>query len=142
MAGPTQRTLRKLANPNVTQQPLCIQFPTTEVNFELKAGLIHLLPTFRGLAGENPYKHLKEFHIVYRAMKPQGITEEQISLRAFPFSLADKAKDWLYYLPSETITNWNDMKQQFLEKFFPASRAANIRKDICGNPTVTGREFV
>ena len=24
------------------------------------------------------------------------------------------------------------MKQQFLEKFFPASRAANIRKDICG----------
>ncbi|XP_073295879.1 uncharacterized protein [Primulina huaijiensis] len=65
-------------------------------------------------------------------MKPQGITEEQISLRAFPFSLADKAKDWLYYLPSGSITTWDNMKQQFLEKFFPASRAANIKKDICG----------
>ncbi|XP_075486393.1 uncharacterized protein LOC142526005 [Primulina tabacum] len=132
MAGQAQRTLRELANPNVIQQPLCIQFPTTDATFELKSGLIHLLPTFRGLAGEDPHKHLKEFHIVCTAMKPQRITEEQISLRAFPFSLADKAKDWLYYLPSGTITTWDNMKQQFLEKFFPASRAANIRKDICG----------
>ncbi|XP_075473857.1 uncharacterized protein LOC142504900 [Primulina tabacum] len=132
MAGQAQRTLRELANPNVIQQPLCVQFPTTDATFELKSGLIHLLPTFRGLASEDPHKHLKEFHIVCTAMKPQGITEEQISLRAFPFSLADKAKDWLYYLPSGTITTWDNMKQQFLEKFFPASRAANIRKDICG----------
>ncbi|XP_075504543.1 uncharacterized protein LOC142541981 [Primulina tabacum] len=132
MAEPAQRTLRELANPNVIQQPLCIQLPTTEANFELNSGLIHLLPTLRGLAGEDPHKHLKEFHIVCTTMKPQGITEEQISLRAFPFSLADKAKDWLYYLPSGTITTWDNMKQQFLEKFFPASRAANIRKDICG----------
>ncbi|XP_073064091.1 uncharacterized protein [Primulina eburnea] len=132
MAEPVQRTLRELANPNVIQQPLCIQFPITDATFELKSGLIHLLPTFRGLAGEDPHKHLKEFHIVCTAMKPNGITEEQISLRAFPFSLADKAKDWLYYFPSGTITTWDNMKQQFLEKFFPASRASNIRKDICG----------
>ncbi|XP_010246704.1 PREDICTED: uncharacterized protein LOC104589923 [Nelumbo nucifera] len=65
-------------------------------------------------------------------MKLQGVTEEQIKLHAFPFSLANKAKDWLYYLPSGSITTWNDMKRQFLEKFFPASRAANIKKEICG----------
>ncbi|XP_073290995.1 uncharacterized protein [Primulina huaijiensis] len=132
MAGQAQRTLMELANPNVIQQPLCIRFPTTDSTFELKSGLIQLLPTFRGLAGEDPHKHLKEFHIVCTTMKPQGITEEQISLRAFSFSLADKAKYWLYYLPSGSITTWDNMKQQFLEKFFPASRAANIRKDICG----------
>ncbi|XP_073138096.1 uncharacterized protein [Henckelia pumila] len=130
MVAPAQRTLRELANPNVTQQPLCIQFPNA--NFELKSGLIHLLPIFRGLVGEDPHKNLKEFHFVCTTMKPQGITEEQISLRVFPFSLTDKAKDWLYYLPSGTITPWDGMKQQFLEKFFPASRASNIRKDICG----------
>ncbi|XP_073056909.1 uncharacterized protein [Primulina eburnea] len=132
MAGQAQRTLRELANPNVIQQPLSIQFPTTDATFELNSGLIHLLPTFRGLVGEDPHKHMKEFHIGYTAMKPQGITEEQISLRAFPFSLADKAKDWLYYLPSGSITTWDNMKQQFFDKFFPASRAANIRKYICG----------
>uniref|UniRef100_A0A6N2NBX1 Reverse transcriptase n=1 Tax=Salix viminalis TaxID=40686 RepID=A0A6N2NBX1_SALVM len=127
-----QRTLRELATPNVNQQPLCIEFPNIEVAFELKSGLIHLLPTFRGLAGEDPHKHLKEFHVVCSTMKPQGVSEEQSKLRAFPFSLVDKAKDWLYYLPSGSIRTWNELKKRFLEKFFPASRAGTIRKEISG----------
>ncbi|XP_027184126.1 uncharacterized protein LOC113782434 [Coffea eugenioides] len=65
-------------------------------------------------------------------MRLQGVTEDHIKLRAFPFSLADKAKDWLFYLPSGSITTWEELKRRFLEKFFPASRAANIRKKICG----------
>ncbi|XP_038976085.1 uncharacterized protein LOC120107013 [Phoenix dactylifera] len=127
------RTLKELAAPDLNQQPLCITFPTLDATtFELKSGLIHLLPTFHGLAGEDPHKHLKEFHVVCTSMKPTGVTEEQIKLRAFPFSLKDSAKDWLYYLPSGSITIWNEMKRLFLEKYFPASRAANIRKEICG----------
>ena len=30
------------------------------------------------------------------------------------------------------IGTWNAMKKIFLEKYFPASRVANIRKEICG----------
>ncbi|XP_071923307.1 uncharacterized protein [Coffea arabica] len=127
-----QKILRELATPNVNQQPLCITYHDTEEAFELKSDLIHLLPTFRGVAGENPHKHLKEFHVVCSTMRPQGVTEEQIKLRAFPFSLAYKAKDWLFYLLLGSITTWEALKRQFFEKFFPASRAANIRKEICG----------
>ncbi|XP_051143996.1 uncharacterized protein LOC127260322 [Andrographis paniculata] len=65
-------------------------------------------------------------------MKPPGVTDEQIKLRAFPFSLKDAAKDWLYYVPPGSIDTWNDMKKKFLEKYFPASRAAILRKEICG----------
>ena len=132
MAG--NRTLKELAAPDLNQQPLCITFPNLEATttFELKSGLIHLLPTFHGLAGEDPHKHLKEFHVVCTSMKPTGVSEEQIKMRAFPFSLKDSAKDWLYYLPSGSVTTWNEMKRLFLEKYFPASRAANIRKEICG----------
>jgi hypothetical protein len=126
------RTLKELAAPNVTYQPLGIQYPDTDMDFELKSGLIHLLPKFHGLAGEDPHKHLKEFHIVCSTMRPQGIQEEHIKLRAFPFSLADAAKDWLYYLQPGVVTCWNDMKKFFLEKFFPASRTASMRKEICG----------
>jgi hypothetical protein len=56
------------------------------VNFELKSGFIHLLPTFNGLAGEDPHTHLKEFHMVCVGMKPNGVDEEQVKLKAFPFS--------------------------------------------------------
>ncbi|XP_016677783.1 uncharacterized protein [Gossypium hirsutum] len=79
-----------------------------DTDFELKSGLIQLLPTFRGLQNENPHKHLKEFHMVCHRMKPQGLTEDQIKLCAFPFSLADSAKEW----------------------FFPASQAAELRREI------------
>ncbi|GKB66149.1 uncharacterized protein Tco_0927561, partial [Tanacetum coccineum] len=121
-----------MATQNINQQPLCNQYPPLTIPFELKSGLIYLLPNFSGIAGEDPHKHLKEFHVVWSTMKPREVTEEQIKLRAFPFLLADKAKDWLYYLPFGSITTWDQMKQQFLEKFFPASCAVNIRKDICG----------
>ncbi|XP_051124701.1 uncharacterized protein LOC127247053 [Andrographis paniculata] len=128
------RTLRELAAPDLAQQPLCINFPTLNntIAFELKSGLIHLLPSFHGLAGEEPHKHLQEFDVVCSSMKPPGVTDEQIKLRAFPFSLKDAAKDWLYYLPPGSIDTWNDMKKKFLEKYFPASRAAILRKEICG----------
>ncbi|XP_068649027.1 uncharacterized protein [Aristolochia californica] len=132
MAG--NRTLKELAAPDSNQQSLCITFPTLDATttFGLKSGLIHLLPTFHSLVGEDPHKHLKEFHVVCTSMKPTGETEEQIKLRAFPFSLKDSAKDWLYFLPSGSITTWGEMKRLFLEKYFPTSRVANIRKEICG----------
>nr|XP_027062838.1 uncharacterized protein LOC113689236 [Coffea arabica] len=127
------QTLKELAAPELTHQPLCITFPTLAENtaFELKSGLIHLLPSFHGLSGEEPHKHVKEFEVVCSSMKPPGVTEEQIRLRAFPFSLKDAAKDWLYYLPAGSITTWAQLKKKFLEKFFPASRAASLRKEIC-----------
>ena len=126
--------LKELAASDLNQQLLCITFPTVDATttFELKSGLIHLLPIFHDLVGEDPHKHLKELHVVRTSMKPTGVTEDQIKLRAFPFSLKDSTKDWLYYLPSRSIKTWNAMKKLFLEKYFPASRAANIQKEICG----------
>ncbi|KAL2251031.1 UNVERIFIED_CONTAM: hypothetical protein Sindi_2225400 [Sesamum indicum] len=132
MALIPERLIKDMTSLDLNQQPLSIECPNLEVNFELKFGLIYLLPTFRGLTGENPHKHLKKFHVVCSGMQPQGISEEQVKLRAFPFSLADQAKDWLYFLPSGSITRWNDLKRQFLEKYFPASRATTIRKEISG----------
>ncbi|XP_051113717.1 uncharacterized protein LOC127239556 [Andrographis paniculata] len=64
-------------------------------------------------------------------MKPQEVIEDQIKLRVFPFSLKDTEKDWLFNLPAGNVTTWTDMKKKFLEKYFPVSRAAIMRKKIC-----------
>ena len=63
MMANNNRTLRELAAPDLNQQPLYITFPdfAENVTFELKSGLIHLLPNFHGLPGEEPHKHLQEF---------------------------------------------------------------------------------
>ncbi|KAL4341928.1 hypothetical protein GQ457_08G023240 [Hibiscus cannabinus] len=86
------QTIRQLATAPVVQQPLCITFPQGDTPFQLKTGLIHLLPTFHGLPSEIPHKHLAEFHLVCSSMKAQGVSEDQIKLRAFPFSLSGIAK--------------------------------------------------
>ncbi|KAK7368301.1 hypothetical protein VNO80_10326 [Phaseolus coccineus] len=125
-----ERTLGELAAPDVSFQTMSIQYPDGQC--ELKSGLIHLLPKFHGLAGEDMHKHLKEFHTVCTTMRPAGVTEEHIKLKTFPFSLQDAAKDWLYYMPAGSVTNWEGLKRVFLEKFFPASRVTSIRKEICG----------
>jgi hypothetical protein len=90
-----QQTLKELAAPNMENQPLCINIDNN-VNFELKSGFIHLLPTFNGLAEEDPHTHLKEFHIVCVGMKPNGVDEEQVKLKAFAFSLKGVAKAWFF----------------------------------------------
>ncbi|KAL5559707.1 hypothetical protein UlMin_035918 [Ulmus minor] len=74
-------------------------------------------------------------------MKPSGTMEKQVKLRAFPFSLKDSAKDWLYYLPSGSINTWNEMKRLFLEKYFPASKAIVIWKEICGIRQMNGESL-
>ena len=54
------RLLRGLAALDLNQQPLCITFSDFAENviFELKSGLIHLLPNFYDLPGDEPHKHL------------------------------------------------------------------------------------
>ena len=131
MANPNQ-TLRQLTAPNLRQQPLAIEFPELAdgVSFELKSGLIHLLPKFHGLSGEDPNKHLAEFHAVCTGMKPRNVTDDQIKLRAFPFSLRDSASDWLYYLTPGSINTWAQMQKAFLEKYFPATKLNSLKKSI------------
>ncbi|XP_074301171.1 uncharacterized protein LOC141632527 [Silene latifolia] len=63
-------------------------------------------------------------------MKPATVTDEKLNLRAFPFSLKYSARDWLYYLPPASIDTWAKMKKAFLEKYFPASRASQLKKEI------------
>ena len=112
-------------------QSWCIQYPETEVSYELKSGLIHLLPKFHGLAGEDPHKHLKEFQVVCFTMRPHDIHEDYVKMKTFSFSLDGVTKDLLYLQP-DTINTWTYMKRRFLEKFFPASRATSIWKKIYG----------
>ncbi|CAN6571430.1 unnamed protein product [Malus baccata var. baccata] len=109
--------------------------------FELKSSLLHHIPKFQGLSMEDPNKHLKEFEVVCSSMTPENVDESILKMKAFRFSLLDKAKDWLYELAPGTITSWESMKWAFLEKFFPTSRVILRRKRISGIQQNQGESF-
>ncbi|KAB2625915.1 S2-RNase [Pyrus ussuriensis x Pyrus communis] len=80
--------------------PICIQYPKATANktdeFELKSSLLHHIPKHHGLSVVDPNKHLKEFKVVCSSMTPINVDGNILKMKAFPFSLLEKAKDWLY----------------------------------------------
>ncbi|CAN6580935.1 unnamed protein product [Malus baccata var. baccata] len=140
------RTLKELSASGLDNTaPLCIQYPTAAQGktdeFELKSSLLHHIPKYHGLSMEDPNKHLKEFEVVCSSMTPVNVDGNILKMKAFPFSLMDKAKDWLYELAPGTVTSWESMKRAFLEKFFPTSRIILLRKKISGIQQEEGESF-
>ncbi|CAN6579375.1 unnamed protein product [Malus baccata var. baccata] len=140
------RTIKKLSASGLDNAaPLCIQYPAAAQGkteeFELKSSLLHHIPKYHGLSMEDPNKHLKEFEVVCSSMTPINVDGSILKMKAFPFSLMEKAKDWLYELAPGTVTSWESMKRAFLEKFFPTSRVILLRKRISGIQQEEGESF-
>ncbi|CAN6566334.1 unnamed protein product [Malus baccata var. baccata] len=140
------RTLKELSASCLDNAaPLCIQYPTAAQGktdeFELKSSLLHHIPKYQGLSMEDLNKHLKEFEVVCSSMSPVNVDGNILKMKAFPFSLMDKAKDWLYELAPGTVTSWESMKREYLEKFFPTSRIILLRKKISGIQQEEGESF-
>ncbi|CAN6547254.1 unnamed protein product [Malus baccata var. baccata] len=119
--------------------PLCIQYPEVAQGktdeFELKSSLLHHIPKYHELSMEDPNKHLKEFEVVCSSMTPINVDGSILKMKAFPFFLMDKAKNWLYELTPGTVTSWESIKRAFLEKVIL------LRKRISGIQQSQGESF-
>jgi hypothetical protein len=128
-----QRAIRDYVRPVVNDNYSGIARPTIAANnFELKPGLIHMVQQnqFGRAPTEDPNAHLGSFLEICDTVKMNGVTEDAIRLRLFSFSLRDKAKAWFQSLPYGSITTWEGLAQKFLTKFFPPSKAAQLRSEI------------
>ena len=84
---------------------------------------------FGGLPNDDPKKHAS-FLEICDTQKHNGISIEAVRLMLFPFSLKDKAKNWFYSLPRESISSWDEMASKFLAKYFSPSKSAKLRNDM------------
>jgi hypothetical protein len=99
-------SLRELFVPVVTSSHSCIILPLTNATYyDLKPHIIQMLPSFYGLDHENPYSHVKKFKNICATTKFQKISEEAVHLRLFPFSLHDRAMEWLDSYAPRSITS-------------------------------------
>lgn len=132
MAVDPRRTLRSAVTSTQKEAPMAIVLADVEEDdfVELKPAWINLLPTFHGMKTEDPNRHLVGFDRICNNMKPKGLDEEQLRLRAFPFTLKDAAWDWFYCLPSKSISTWDEMRDTFLDKYFPTAVANDLKKEI------------
>jgi Retrotransposon gag protein len=101
-------------------------------NFELKLVLLNMLSQhmFNGLTHEDPNQHLAMFEELCNTVKINGVEPGVIKLRAFSFSLGDKARNWLRSLDTGTIRTWAQISDAFLSKYFSPSKTSALRAQI------------
>jgi hypothetical protein len=104
--------------------------PTNATHYDLKPYVIQMLPSFYSLDHENPYSHVRKFKNICATIKFQNFSEESVHLRLFPFSLHDRATEWLDSNKPGSITSWEELLKQFYNKFFPMSRVNEARNEI------------
>ncbi|XP_040369382.1 uncharacterized protein LOC121051265 [Rosa chinensis] len=134
--GDEPRPLKDYTIPTFTNHPSCIVLPPCVHAFSIMPSTLQLLPAFDGGFTGDPFRHIKLFNEVCSTVQLNGIDEDNLRLRLFPFSLKDKAKDWLYKIPAASINSWDNMKAAFLKKYFPPSKSNALR-----NLLMTFQEF-
>ncbi|CAM8999128.1 unnamed protein product [Rhodiola kirilowii] len=111
----------------------------------VSTSVVHHLPKFSGTKGESATSHLTRYHGLCLNLKPHGADVEIFKLKAFYFSLTDAAADWFLSLPPDSIYTWDQMQKQFVSKYYPAGRAAQVRKqlqELKQGPNETMYEYV
>ncbi|XLT01331.1 hypothetical protein HN51_050682 [Arachis hypogaea] len=111
-------------------QPFQAHHPAVATDFEIKTALLNLMPKFHGLPAQEPIKHLRDFQAACSTVRRDGADETSILLKAFPFSLEGKVREWYYTQPLANVSNWDTLRKEFLEKFFPSEVTDKLRKDI------------
>ena len=102
------RTLKDYVWPVVNENNSSIRRQTINANnFELKPTLISIVQQaqFSESPLDDPNIHLVMFLEICDTVKMNGVIEDTIRLRLFPFSLKDKARGWLQSLQLGSITS-------------------------------------
>ncbi|CAM8965588.1 unnamed protein product [Rhodiola kirilowii] len=138
-------TMGELNAPEFETQPWCIcQGPELE-NIVVDMSVINNLPKFSGTNGESAMTHLQRLHGICQNLKPSGVNVDDFKLKAFYFSLIDAANDWFLSLPSGSIRTWAQMQKKFLDKYYPAGWAMQVRRqlqDIKQGPNETMYDYL
>ncbi|XP_021737862.1 uncharacterized protein LOC110704391 [Chenopodium quinoa] len=106
--------------------------PVTAQHFELKPQFIQFISndSFAGTPHDCPVSHIDSFLEKCDTMKMNGVTDDAIRLRLFPFSLRDRAKEWLRDEGTGSFDTWDKLVKAFLVKFLGHEKTARLRNEL------------
>ncbi|XP_021775703.1 uncharacterized protein LOC110739552 [Chenopodium quinoa] len=106
--------------------------PVTAEHYELKPQFIQFIfnDSFAGTPHDCPVSHIDSFLEKCDTMKMNGVTDDAIRLRLFPFSLRDRAREWLRDEGTGSFDTWDKLVKAFLVKFLGQEKTARLRNEL------------
>ncbi|KAL4304197.1 hypothetical protein GQ457_10G010420 [Hibiscus cannabinus] len=101
--------------------------------FELKPVMFNMLNSigqFGGLPHEDARQHLRSFIEVCDSFRQQGVHEDVLRLKLFPYSLRDRARLWFNSIPSGSVESWDDLCRNFIIRYSSTVMTDKLRNDI------------
>ncbi|XP_004974674.1 uncharacterized protein LOC101772613 [Setaria italica] len=74
--------------------------------------------------------YLQAFTQLSNTFDVDGVTQNQLRTRLFPYSLLGRALQWFYSLPVATIQNWDKLMKAFLIEHYSPTKTQNPRSRI------------
>ena len=91
------RILGEYSTPNLVGYRNPTLIPHTKKNAYIRTDSILFVynSSYHRLRSEDPNKHLENFLQIVDSLNHEGILQEETRVLLFPFSLLDRASDWL-----------------------------------------------
>ncbi|GJZ31884.1 reverse transcriptase domain-containing protein [Tanacetum coccineum] len=106
--------------------------PIVDDNFVINSTHLKIISEnkFDGYLWADPPDHIRDFLVICNMFRYGEKQSEVVKLLIFPFSLSDKAKIGFNELNEESITSWEQMRRDFINKFFPPSLFNHLLLEI------------
>ncbi|CAN6299739.1 unnamed protein product [Urochloa humidicola] len=129
MGEQAERKISELWTPNVDDLSI---FKLAEVGspFQIKTSIIEMVQNSPFTGKEDPNLHLLSFLQLCNTFKMEGVDDNQLRARLFPYSLTDKALQWFYTLEVSMVEKWESLVQAFFAKFYSPEKMQTLRRRI------------
>jgi hypothetical protein len=98
--------------------------------FEINTSTIRMVQHSPFTGKEDPNLHLQEFIQLCQTFNMDGVTQDQMRARLFPFLLLGKALQWFLSQPAETVQDWNALMSAFIKEYYSPGKTQSLRNKI------------
>ena len=133
-AAEPRHTLGDLNRPDLfyANRSAVVPPPFQRNDFELKSGYFAHVGQypFHGLSHEQPMDHIAHFEDLVLSIKANGVSEDYLLCKLFPYSLAGEATSWLKQLKAGLLKTWRSIKIAFLKNFYNEAKSTELRNKL------------
>jgi hypothetical protein len=107
-----------------------INLQDAERLFKIEVSTIRMVQNSPFIGKEDPNLHLQAFVQLCHTFDEDGVTQDEMRVRFFPFSLLGKALRWFHTLPMESKQDWEVLLRNFMKEFYLLTKTQNLHNKI------------